>query len=97
MTDLATIPARDGGTYLHERDGLRLAAQHQRVLAYMSDGQRHTLGELARMTGDPEASVSARLRDLRKPKFGGYTIKRFYVARGLHEYQLCKQGDLFDA
>lgn len=86
----ATI-ARDGATYDHARDGLRLAAQHQRVLAYMSDGAWHTLGELAKLTGDPEASVSARLRDLRKPKFGNYQVVREYVARGLFRYRLVQQ------
>jgi DNA-binding IclR family transcriptional regulator len=88
MTDLSTIPARDGSTYVHERDARRLAGQHCRVLAYLKDGQWHTLAEIAEHTGDPEASVSARLRDLRKPKFGGYIVEREYVARGLFRYRL---------
>lgn len=88
MTDLATTPARDGATYDHARDGLRLAAQHQRVLAYMSDGKWWTLRLLAEATGDPEASISARIRDLRKPKFGGYQVVREYVERGLYRYRL---------
>lgn len=82
------LPHRDGQTYDHARDGLRLAAQHQRVLAYMSDGKWWTLAELAQRTGDPEASVSARIRDLRKPKFGGYKVAREYVERGLFRYRL---------
>jgi hypothetical protein len=82
------IHQRDGQTYDHARDGLRLAAQHQRVLAWMSDGQWHTLAELAKLTGDPEASVSARLRDLRKPRFGAYQVAREYVQRGLWKYRL---------
>jgi len=36
----------------------------------------------------PEASVSARLLDLRKPTIGGHVIVRLYVRRGLHEYRL---------
>lgn len=88
MTDLAHIQQRDGQTYDHARDGLRLAAQHQRVLAYMSSGRWYTLRELASLTGDPEASISARIRDLRKPKFGSYQVIREYVARGLYRYRL---------
>jgi hypothetical protein len=91
---LAEIPHRDGATYVHQRDGRRLAAQHHRVLAFIRDGEWHTLAAIARHTKDPEASVSARLRDLRKSKFGSYDIERRYVARGLFEYRL-KQPELF--
>jgi hypothetical protein len=82
------LQPRDGATYDHARDGRRLAAQHHRVLAYLRDGQWHTLSQIASYTKDPEASVSARLRDLRKPQFGSYLIERRYVRRGLHEYRL---------
>ena len=93
---LSAIPQRDGATYDHARDGLRLAAQHQRVLAWMSDGRWHTLRELAQLTGDPEASISARLRDLRKPRFGAYQVVREYVERGLYRYRLVMgQQELF--
>lgn len=85
---MQTIPHRDGATYDHQRDGRRLAAQHHRVLAFMRSGQWVTLAAIAAHTKDPEASVSARLRDLRKPEFGSYRIDRRYVRRGLHEYRL---------
>jgi hypothetical protein len=35
-----------------------------------------TLHELARLTGYGEASVSAQLRHLRKPCFGGFVVKK---------------------
>jgi len=54
----------------------------------MSDGQWRTLGELSALTGDPEASISARLRDLRKPRFGGLTVERKYIRRGLFAYRV---------
>ncbi|HXH23438.1 MAG TPA: hypothetical protein VNN10_15570 [Dehalococcoidia bacterium] len=79
---------RDGRTFNYERDAQRLNAQHQRVLAVMLDGQWHTLSEISQRTGDPEASVSARLRDLRKPRFGGYVVERRHVSHGLWEYRL---------
>ena len=43
----AVIPHRDGITYDHARDARRLAGQHCRVLAFLKDGQWHTLGEIA--------------------------------------------------
>lgn len=95
MTNRATVPQRDGKTYNHARDGKRLHMQHHRVLAFMRDGEWHTLAEIACHTRDPEASVSARLRDLRKPRFGSHVIEREYVERGLFRYRLKDQGELF--
>lgn len=83
-----SIPHRDGITYVHNRDGVRLHCQHHRVLAFMRDGQWHTLEAISKTTGDPEASVSARLRDLRKERFGAHLIERRYVQRGLYQYRL---------
>lgn len=77
----------DGETYLEERDHDRLATMFGRVQVVMSDLDWHTLAELARRTGGSEAAVSARLRDLRKPRFGGHTVERRYVADGLWEYR----------
>jgi hypothetical protein len=96
MTDLAHVPTRDGRTYVHERDGRRLAAQHHRVLAALRNGEWWTLRQLHDRTGDPEASISARLRDLRKPRFGSHNIEREYVQRGLFRYRLKDQAELFE-
>jgi len=82
----------DGVTFDPDRDGSRLAAQMQAVYAVMKDGQFRTLAALAHITGAPEASVSARLRDLRKPRFGGHTVNRQYVGKGLFQYQLVVEG-----
>jgi hypothetical protein len=76
----------DGRTYDPERDGERLSTMLLRVQAIMSDGHWHTLAELAAKTGGSEAACSARLRDLRKPKFGGHRVIRRHVERGLWEY-----------
>lgn len=94
MTDLA-MP--DGATYDHARDGKRLAAQHDRIFEVMRDGRFRTLQAIAAATGDPEASISARLRDLRKPKFGAHTVKREYLGNGLFQYRLLlNRTDLFE-
>ena len=52
------------------------------------DGKPRTLAEISAATGDPQASVSARLRDLRKEKFGGYIVTRTYIADGIFTYAL---------
>jgi len=78
----------DGATYEHARDGARLGDQMMAVLSVMADGQWRTLKQLAAAVDAPEASVSARLRDLRKPRFGGHRVERRYVCKGCFTYQL---------
>lgn len=78
----------DGETYNHAQDGERLNAQLQRVRDLMKDGRWRTLSEIAAATHDPESSVSARLRDLRKERFGKHTVDRRRKSRGLYEYRL---------
>ena len=81
----------DGKTYDHAKDNLRLKTQLARVLSVMYDNQWKTLGEISAVTKDPQASISARLRDLRKQKFGGYVIERRnrgLATDGLFEYKL---------
>jgi hypothetical protein len=77
-----------GGTFDDKRDGDRLRAQLNRVYKFMHDGVWRTLEMISRETGDPEASVSARLRDFRKSKFGGHTVERQYISNGLWRYRL---------
>lgn len=77
-----------GITYVPGRDGPRLGAQLFRVLKVLMDGQWHTLNEIACLTCDPEASVSARIRDFRKKQFGRFKVEAQYVKRGLWRYRL---------
>ena len=79
---------RDGTTYEPKRDRERLDGQMARVFHAVKDGQWRTLSMISSMAQAPEASVSARLRDLRRPKFGGYTVERRYIANGLFEYRV---------
>jgi hypothetical protein len=81
-------PEPKGATFDPERDAERLSAQARRVYDEMRFGQWWTLAGLSVATGDPEASVSARLRDLRR--LPGYDVEREYVRRGLHRYRLVK-------
>jgi biotin operon repressor len=77
-------------TYDRTRDRERLKAQYTRVRVVMLDHEWHTLPELSSATGDPEASVSARIRELRKR---GHTIDKQYVARGLWEYRMAQPDE----
>jgi biotin operon repressor len=67
---------RQGVTYERTFDYNRLNKQQKDVYNIMKDGHWHPLHELARDTMHPEASVSARIRDLRKSQFGGFDIER---------------------
>lgn len=83
--------AFDGETYEPEHDGARLSRLLERVRAVMLDGQWRTLAELVVSCGGTEASVSARLRDLRKDRFGGWCVerrRRGAEKRGLFEYRV---------
>lgn len=81
----------NGATYNPAKDKARLGAQLIAVFNIMSDGAWHTLTELSRLTGASEASASARLRDLRKPRFGARTINRRRAINGLFEYQMAME------
>jgi hypothetical protein len=86
---LQILGDRDGVTFDPARDGKRLNKQAQDTYNLMADGRWRTLSAISRATGHPEASVSARLRDLRKPRFGGYTVnRRFDDHARVWEYQL---------
>lgn len=72
----------DGKTYDPDLDGWRLTDQGRKVWGVVVDGAWHTLHELSRLTGCPEASISARLRDFRKERFGGHAVMRRRVGQG---------------
>jgi hypothetical protein len=78
----------DGDTYDPARDHTRLKRQLGRVFEAVRDGEWHTLVGLEIKTGDPQASISARLRDLRKPKFGGYNVEHRHIGDGQWEYRI---------
>jgi len=81
----------DGDTFNKELDAPRLTTQFGRVKALMLDGKWRTLSEIQDVVGGTEASVSARLRDLRKVKFGEYVVdrqRRGEPSDGFFEYKL---------
>jgi hypothetical protein len=67
----------------------RLCGQIKRIYDLMSDGRWRSLAEIERATGDPQASISAQIRHLRKDRFGGHRVeKRRRGESGTWEYQV---------
>lgn len=91
LLDRPKVGEFGGDTYVPEFDRARLGRQLGLVYDLMVDRQWRTLAEIGEVVDEPEASVSARLRDLRKPDFGGFTVerrRRGNPADGVHEYRL---------
>ena len=80
-----------GIVYNPKYDYKRLNKQKDRVWAVMGSHGWLTLSEIDSKTGDPEASISASLRDFRKEKYGFHTVMkrpRGARQRGRWEYNL---------
>lgn len=90
------VPDFDGRTYDRQFDYERLKTKFEKVFECMKDGRWRTIDEICAITGIDirgSAGVSARLRDMRKAKFGGHTLNRRSPKttgreKGVHEYQL---------
>lgn len=78
----------DGSDYVPARDDERLTGQILRVFECMKDRKWRSLSDISIQTGDPESSISAQLRHLRKQRFGGHAVNKRYMGNGLFEYQL---------
>jgi len=87
-----------GADYHAGRDQARLSTQLERVKDSMIDGQWRTLQQIADQAQAPQTSVSAQLRNLRKPEFGSWLVDRRHIEQGLYEYRLRAQtqADLFE-
>ena len=82
-------PRFDGETYDPTQDHQRLGKQALNIFHWMRWGRWLTLHTLSGATGYPEASISARMRDFRKKRFGAHTIERRRIgASGAWEYRL---------
>lgn len=74
-----------GKTYNPERDGKRLNKQLQAVYDVLKDGKRRTLRQIADEANCPEASGSARIRDLRRL---GFPMMKENLGSGTWSYWL---------
>jgi len=79
--------AFDGRTYSPDRDYARLTGQLLAVFELMKDGKFRTLSDISGQIAGSEASLSARLRDLRKDKYGAHDVKRERIEGGLFKYR----------
>lgn len=79
-----------GPAFDSELDRARLSKQHERIRGLLVNDSRSwwTLREIAEALGYPEASVSAQLRHLRKPRFGSYNVEKRSLGGGLWEYRI---------
>lgn len=78
--EIEAKPTFKGATFDAKRDGPRLTRQLDRVRDFMADRRWHTLKEIGDALDAPQASVSARLRDLK--------AEHRYVGKGLWEYRV---------
>lgn len=85
------LPLFDGPS-VTALDAARLGRQLEAVRSLMLDGRWRSLAEIAEATGSPEASVSARLRDLRKPRNGAFSVDRRRRTAGQWEYRVRVEG-----
>ncbi len=87
----------DGATVDATLDAARLTELWKKVKSLMIDGKWRTIEEVAIAVGaKSENSVAARIRDLRKSKFGAFTVdrrRRGDPGSGLFEYRVTK-GEL---
>ena len=90
MSELKLGADFDGETYDRKLDKPRLTGMLGRVYDAMKDGEWHTLRDLSDKSSGSEASVSARIRDLRKDKFGHFEVRRQRSPchKGLFYYKL---------
>jgi hypothetical protein len=80
----------DGKTYDPALDEDRLATALGRIYDAMRDNGWWTLTQLAQVGRCTEAAASARIRDLRKIRFGSHHIEHVRVRGGLWRYRLLK-------
>lgn len=84
----------DGKTYEREFDCDRLNRQMRAIYEIMIDGQWRTIEQISKITHFNHASISARLRDFRKTRFGAFEVERRRKGDpkgGLFEYRLLKR------
>ena len=79
----------NGPEYVPARDDVRLTGQIKRVFGVMKNSDWITVAEISDITGDPQTSISAQIRHLRKERFGGFDIPaRRRNDSSLYEYKL---------
>lgn len=95
MFDELGEPTFDGETYEPQLDQVRLSKQLDAVRYLMSDGRWHTQNQIANELEITTQSVGARLRDLRKERFGAFLVERKRLTtNGIFSYRLGAKGQV---
>ena len=81
-------PSIFDGYYVTAADDGRLLNQLERIFYLMRDGQPRTVAQIHAIVGGTQTGVSARLRDLRKAKFGAFEIATNDHGGGHFTYRL---------
>ena len=90
------LPKYVGETYAKHLDETRLDTQIAKVYRMMKRSSWTSLAVLSTQCDCSEASVSARLRDLRKPQWGGHDIDKKRMEGGLWAYKMTSDKPLLD-
>jgi len=86
-----------GNDFIAEYDHNRLDKQLERVKFVMADGRWYTVCEIREtiqrvfQINEPENSIQAQIRNLRKPEFGNYIIpkrRRGRISSGHYEWRI---------
>ena len=88
-----SVETFDGATFDPAEDAERLGGQLRAVHDVIRDGAWRTLERVQEALAERGVratlpSVSARLRELRRPERGAHTVRRRRAAPGLFEYRL---------
>jgi len=84
------VPAYLDGPAADSSDAHRVMGQRQRAFELMKGGGWFTLKEIAERIGCLETSAASRVRDFRKPQYGGHRVDPRWspTTPGVHEYRL---------
>tara|TARA_R110002167_G_scaffold282191_1_gene487457 strand:+ start:372 stop:665 length:294 start_codon:yes stop_codon:yes gene_type:complete len=96
MMDVVVNPDFDGDDYVADRDNARLTNQIDKVRMYMENAGYLTVKQIAADLKQPEPSVSAQIRNLRKDRFGARTVNREYRGNGCYAFKLEPKEDAND-
>ena len=88
MMEVVVNPDFDGDDYVADRDNARLTNQIDKVRMYMENAGYLTVKQIAADLKQPEPSVSAQIRNLRKDRFGARTVNREYRGNGCYAFKL---------
>jgi hypothetical protein len=77
-------------------DTPRLAGQMLAVYRLMENGEYWTLSDLAGKVGGLETSISSRIRDMRKARWGSRKIETRYIGNGVRQYRLVLDQEVED-